>query len=154
MLPMALLAVFCGAGAMLPGEVPGVVVCAACGAPVGAGGVVAALSDGFGAIIGWVVLPALPGDMPGAAMDGAFGAPVGAGLVVAVCAKAAPEQMMKAAEASKSERITVSLSCFLSFDLGSERGWGARGTQGFWPLGQIKPLYCSGRGAGSEWRHG
>jgi hypothetical protein len=99
------------AGAVLPGDMPGVVTCASFGAPVGAGPVV--LVCGVAADMPPPVGDApvlegamLPGDMLGPVVDAAFGAPVGAGADV--WAKAAPEQRMRAAEASRAERILVS----------------------------------------------
>jgi hypothetical protein len=103
-------------GAMLPGEAPGCVTCAACGAPVGAGAlavvppptpVFSGLDIGaFGPDGGGAVFP---GEAPGLVITGAPGAPVGAGEGD-ICAKAAPVEMIIAAEARRIDRIIKILS--------------------------------------------
>jgi hypothetical protein len=116
------------AGARLPGEAPGAAG-AAFGAPVGAGELESVLllepeMPFAGAIVFWPVV--LPGAiLPGEALDeaGAFGAPVGAGAEVVVCAMAKPVDMIRAAEAIKSDRMCVSCETdlFLSRHVGRRR---------------------------------
>jgi len=106
-------------GAMFPGEAPGAAG-AALGAPVGAGAletvlllpVCALAEEDIPPPAGAIVL-CPPADLAGAILPGeplgvpteAFGAPVGAGAEVAVCAMAKLVDIIRAAEAIKSDRM-------------------------------------------------
>jgi len=109
-------------GAKLPGEAPGAAG-AALGAPVGAGALEAVLllpvcvvaeediAPPAGAIVLWPAADLagaiLPGEPLGAPTE-EFGAPVGAGAELAVCAMAKLVDIIRAAEAIKSDRMCVS----------------------------------------------
>jgi len=99
---------------MLPGEAPGGVICAASGAPVGAGfALVVVLMEFCPLYTGEAPVPPagamLPGDICGDGEDiAAFGAPVGAGDVIEVCARAMPPDRQNAAEANKVKRMEIS----------------------------------------------
>jgi hypothetical protein len=113
----AMLAIFVSEGApvllwvldfVLPGEVPGCVSTGALSAPVGAGAVLLGEDMALPELIAPCVLPVgpeVPGDMPGLVSVGVLGELVGAGAAVCVCAAAKPAETIKAAEASKIERM-------------------------------------------------